>query len=46
MITEIFYEIDEEWTNPKEIEILLRSIGFKTFEQIGSGSHYDILATR
>jgi len=46
MIIEIFYEIDEDWTDPKEIEKLLRSIGFKTFEKIGSGSHYDILALR
>jgi len=45
-VTEIYYEIDEDWTNPKEIESLLSSIGFKTFEKIGSGSHYDILALR
>ena len=45
-VTEIYYEIDEDWTDPKEIEKLLRSIGFKSFEKNGSGSHYDILATR
>jgi hypothetical protein len=45
-VTEIFYEIDEKWSNPKQIESLLRSIGFKTFEKVGSGSHYDILALR
>ena len=46
MITEIFYEIDENWTDPKEIEKLLGSIGFEVFEKIGVGSHYDVLALR
>lgn len=46
MITEVFYEVDEQWTNPEEIERLLYSIGFRTFEKIGEGTHYDILATR
>jgi hypothetical protein len=45
-VTEIYYEIDKDWTDPKEIEKLLRSIGFKSFEKNGSGAHYDILATR
>jgi FkbM family methyltransferase len=46
VVKEIFYEIDEDWTNPKEIENLLRSVGFNVFKKIGSGSHYDILALR
>lgn len=45
-IKEIFYEIDEAWVNPIEIEKNLRQVGFKIFKKIGSGSHYDILALR
>ena len=45
-IKEIFYEIDEAWVNPIEIEKILRQVGFKIFNKIGSGSHYDILALR
>lgn len=45
-VTEIYYDIDEDWTDPKDIEKLLRSIGFKSFAKNGSDTHYDILATR
>ena len=45
-ISEVFYEVDEKWVNPKEIEDALSSVGFKSFEKIGTGSHYDVLAKR
>ena len=46
-IDEIFYEINERWVNPSEIENLLSNVGFAKFEKIGDGKeHYDVLATR
>lgn len=42
----IFYECDEAWVNSSTIEQMLRNEGFKQFERIGSGNHYDVLARR
>jgi FkbM family methyltransferase len=41
----VFYEVDEKWSNAKELEAVLDPSKF-TFVQIGSGTHYDVLATR
>lgn len=46
-VTEIFYEVDERWVKPKELDALLREAGFSTFKKVGADSiHYDILATK
>lgn len=42
----LFYEIDEKWTDPAEIESRLRLLGFKGFVRSGSELHYDVMATR
>ncbi len=44
-IEEIFYEVDERWVNPREVKLLLIDLGFQ-LDQVGEGSHYDVLATR
>jgi FkbM family methyltransferase len=46
-ITEIFYEVDEDWVDPGALEALLRAAGFTRFEKIGAKpKHYDVMATR
>lgn len=45
-VKSIFYEIDEKWVDPKDIEYLLKDLGFDVFEKIGAGKHYDVLASR
>jgi FkbM family methyltransferase len=45
-IRAIFYECDENWISASEMRRLLERHGFDSFEQVGSGSHYDVLATR
>ena len=45
-ITNIFYEVDERWVSPSSIEKLLFGNGFNKFKKIGSGSHYDVMATK
>ena len=42
----IVYEIDERWTNHINIKNTLMREGFISFEKIGSGKHYDIVAKR
>ena len=42
----IVYEIDERWTNHINIKNTLIREGFISFEKIGSGKHYDIVAKR
>ena len=42
----IFYEVDEDWVNPKKLEDLLKKNGFTKFLKKGNGSHYDVLANR
>lgn len=45
-IQAIFYEVDEVWVDPKKLECFLTELGFKNFQRIGSGKHYDVLASR
>jgi FkbM family methyltransferase len=45
-VTAIFYECDETWVDAAAIEAQLRAAGFRSFAQIGSGTHYDVLARR
>ena len=45
-ITEIFYEIDENWVNPCEIQAILEAAGFQTKKVVGGKKHYDMLAWR
>ena len=46
-IDEIFYEVDEEWVNPRDVQLLLEINGFKSFKKVGDDmAHYDVLATR
>lgn len=42
----IFYEVDERWNNPVEIEETLRDNNFSEFQKFGEGYHYDVLALR
>lgn len=42
----VFYEVDESWSDPARLQALLTSVGFIRFTRIGSGAHYDVLATR
>ena len=47
LIEEIFYEVDEMWVNPQDIQDLLKEKGFKVFKKIGNNqNHYDVLATK
>lgn len=45
-ISLIFYEVDEDWIEPRKIETLLRDAGFSIFEKVGQGRHYDVLTSR
>ena len=45
-ISEVFYEVHEDWVDPVEIQGLLESFGFKYFRKVGGGKRYDILAAR
>ena len=45
-ITEIYYEVNEDWVSPNALQSVLQSVGFESFEQMGSGVQYDVLATR
>ncbi len=45
-IQAVFYEVDESWVNPADIEAALRAQGFSNFKKVRSGTHYDVLATR
>ncbi|MEX2333730.1 MAG: FkbM family methyltransferase [Pseudohongiella sp.] len=42
----IYYEVDEDWVNTDQVKQILISCGFTHFDVIGTGGHYDILATR
>lgn len=42
----IFYEINEKHTNPEEITGELKKIGFNNFKKLGSGDHYDVIASK
>lgn len=47
-ILKVFYEVDETWIDPSDIEQKLRSLGFTSFRKIAGAnpSHYDVLAIR
>lgn len=45
-IQALFYEINEVWVDPKKLEDFLIGRGFKYFQKIGSGKHYDVFASR
>ena len=46
-IDELFYEVNENWINPLEIQKMLEDEGFKVFQKIGDSLiHYDVLAQR
>jgi len=48
-ITEIFYEMDEQWADGEAVERLLKEAGFKSFRRIQTApehTHYDVLASR
>lgn len=42
----IFLEVDEEWIDRNQIYAMLNEAGFREFVQVGTGEHYDLLATR
>ena len=45
----MFYEMDESWAEPMQVERLLRAVGFRTFRKVADApgaSHYDVLAAR
>lgn len=47
LVDSVFYEVDQDWVDPTEIEKTLRAAGFSVFKKIGDDvSHYDVLATR
>lgn len=45
-ISDLFFEVDEDWIEPEEIVAFLRNLGFRNFRRIGEGTHYDIHASR
>jgi FkbM family methyltransferase len=45
----IFYEMDESWAEPKQVESMLRNVGFRSFHKVkaeAGATHYDVLAAR
>lgn len=46
-VDEIFYEVDERWVDPAELQSLLQNSGFTEFSKVGSNpTHYDVLTTK
>ena len=46
-ITEIYFEVDERWVNYDDIEILLKSNGYKFFSKTSKDTkHYDVYASK
>ena len=45
-IVDIFYEVDEAWVNQDRIAELMQQNGFDHLVKIGTGSHYDVHASR
>ena len=46
LVSTIFYEVDENWVQPEKIARFLLENGFPKIQRIGTGTHYDVLATR
>ena len=42
----VFYEVNEKWTDPVDIERRLSAAGFNSFVRSGKDSHYDVMARR
>merc|ERR1711966_248044 len=46
-ISEIYFEIDERWVDYNDIEILLKTNGFKNFSKTHTDTkHYDVYASK
>lgn len=45
-IKEIYYEVNEQWVSPEEIQAVLEEKGFSHFQKFRNGLHYDVLAER
>lgn len=45
-IQEIFFEVDSKWVYVETIKGILSKQGFKLFKKIGTGNHFDILASK
>lgn len=42
----VFYEVSESWSDPEDLERVLREAGFVSFTPTAQGEHYDVLACR
>ena len=42
----VFYEVNEKWTDPADIEQRLSAAGFNSFVRSGKDTHYDVMARR
>ncbi|WP_428031213.1 FkbM family methyltransferase [Ancylobacter sp.] len=45
-VNSVFYEVDSAWSDPENLKAGLRGMGLQYFDQIGSGTHYDVMARR
>lgn len=45
-VASVFYEVDTAWVDPEALKDALRGMGLVHFDQIGGGTHYDVMATR
>ena len=45
-VEEIFFEVDYDWIYLETIKDILSKQGFKLFKKIGTGNHFDILASK
>ncbi len=45
-IDSIFYEVDERWASPAALEASARNMGLTKIMKVGTGTHYDVLASR
>ncbi|TCK23231.1 FkbM family methyltransferase [Ancylobacter aquaticus] len=45
-VASVFYEVDVAWSDPENLKAGLRGMGLNHFDQIGGGTHYDVLASR
>ena len=44
-VTDIYYEVDEQWLDAARVQSLLEESGFTSMDRIGSGTHYDVHAS-
>ena len=45
-IKELYFEVDERWTNYENIEFILNKNGFYNLKKFNNKIHYDVLATK